>query len=79
MADWVGHTATEIASAVRSGHVTARDVVAEHLDRIAKLNAELGAFVRVRSAEALREAVEIDARADRAQLRLAGVPVGDQG
>jgi amidase len=76
MAEWVGRTATEIASAVRSGDVTARGVVAEHLDRIAKLNAELGAFVRVRSAEALREAGEIDARADRAELRLAGVPVG---
>lgn len=75
MAGWVGHTATEIASAVRSGDVTARGVVAEHLDRIAKLNAELGAFVRVRSAAALREADEIDARADRTELRLAGVPV----
>ena len=76
MADWVGRTATEIASAVRSGDATARGVVTEHLDRIAKLNAELGAFVRVRSAEALREAGEIDARAGRAELRLAGVPVG---
>ncbi len=75
MAGWAGRTAIEIASAVRSGDVTARVVVAEHLDRIASLNAELGAFVRVRSAQALREASEIDARADRAGLRLAGVPV----
>ena len=48
-------------------------MVAKHLYRIAKVNAELGAFVRVRSAEALREAGEIDARADRGDLRLAGV------
>src|SRR5258708_4152841 len=75
MAAWVGRTATDIAAAVRSGDVTARSVVAEHLDRIAKVDAELGAFVRVRSAEALREAGEIDARADRGELRLAGVPV----
>ena len=75
MAAWVGRTATEIAAAVQSGDVTARDVVAEHLERIAKLNAELGAFVRVRPAEALREAEEVDGRADRGQLRLAGVPV----
>jgi Asp-tRNA(Asn)/Glu-tRNA(Gln) amidotransferase A subunit family amidase len=75
MAAWVGRTATQIAAAVRAGEVTARSVVAEHLDRIAKINAELGAFVRVRSAEALGEAEAIDARADRAELRLAGVPV----
>ncbi len=75
MADWVGRTAVEIAAAVRAGDVTAREVVAEHLDRIGKLNAELGAFVRVRPAEALREAEEVDRRADRGQLRLAGVPV----
>jgi amidase len=46
MAAWVGRTATEIAAAVRAGEVTTRSVVAEHLDRIAKINAELGAFVR---------------------------------
>jgi len=39
------------------------------------LNAELGAFVRVRVAAALREAEEVDRRADRGRLRLAGVPV----
>lgn len=75
MAAWVGRTAVEIAAAVRAGDARAREVVAEHLDRIGKLNAELGAFVRVRSAAALREAEEIDQRADRGQLRLAGVPV----
>lgn len=75
MAAWVGRTAVEIAAAVRAGDASACDVVAEHLDRIGKLNAELGAFVRVRSAQALREAGEVDQRADRGQLRLAGVPV----
>lgn len=75
MAVWVGRTAVEIAAAVRAGEVTARGVVAEHLDRIGKLNAELGAFVRLRSEEALREAEEVDDRADRRELRLAGVPV----
>jgi amidase len=75
VAGWVGRPAAEIAAAVRSGQVTAAQVVAEHLDRIAKVNAELGAFVRVRSAEAAREAAEVDARAGRADLPLAGVPV----
>jgi amidase len=75
MATWAGRTATEIAAAVRAGAVSARDVVAEHLDRIARLNPELGAFVRVRSAEAAGEAQQVDVRPDRAELRLAGVPV----
>jgi amidase len=75
MAGWVGRPAGQIAAAVRSGEVTAAEVVAGHLDRIAGLNPELGAFVRVRAAEAAREAAEVDARADRADLPLAGVPV----
>jgi amidase len=75
MTDWAGRTAAEIAAAVRSGEVTAGEVVGGHLDRIARLNAELGAFVRVRAAEAVAEAAAVDARADRADLPLAGVPV----
>ncbi len=75
MADMIGHSATEIAAAVRSGEVTAGEVTAGHLDRTARLNAELGAFVRVRAAEAAAEARAVDARADRAELPLAGVPV----
>jgi amidase len=75
MTEWVGRTATEIAAAVRAGEVTAQEVVRAHLDRIAALDGELGAFVRVRAEAALREAAEVDARADRADLPLAGVPV----
>src|SRR5271165_2500752 len=75
MAGWAGRTAVEIAAAVSTGDARARDVVAEHLDRIGRLNAELGAFVRVRPAAALREAGEVDQRPDRDRLPLAGVPV----
>jgi amidase len=75
MPSWVGHSATQIAAAVRSGEVTAREVVTEHLDRIARLNPELGAFVRVRPAGAVRDAEHVDGRPDRAGLPLAGVPV----
>lgn len=75
MADMIGRPATEIAAAVRAGEVTAEQVVAGHLDRIARLNAELGAFVRIRAAAAAAEAQAVDARADRAELPLAGVPV----
>lgn len=75
MAEWTGRTATEIAAAVRSGAVTAVEVVAGHLNRIARLNPELGAFVRVRAPEAAAEAAAVDQRADRAELPLAGVPI----
>jgi amidase len=75
MGDMVGRSAADIAAAVRGGAVTAAEVVAGHLDRIARLNAELGAFVRVRAAEAAAEAQAVDARGDLAELPLAGVPV----
>ena len=75
MADMIGLSAVGIAAAVRAGEVTAGEVVAGHLDRVGRLNAELGAFVRIRAAEAAGEAQAIDSRADRAQLPLAGVPV----
>jgi amidase len=75
MADMIGRSATDIAAAVRAGEVTAEEVVAGHLDRIARLNAELGAFVRIRAAAAAAEARAVDARTDRAELPLAGVPV----
>jgi amidase len=75
MSEWVGKTAIEIRAAVRAGDVTAREVTRAHLDRIAAIDGELGAFVRVRKDAALDEADAVDARGDRAELPLAGVPV----
>ena len=75
MADWVGRPAADIAAAVRAGEVTAGEVVAGHIARMSRLNAELGAFTRIRAAEAAAEARAVDARPDRAELPLAGVPV----
>ena len=75
MTSWVGRSAAEIASAVRAGEVTAAAVVTEHLERIAAVDGSVGAFVRVRAAEALKEAEAVDARPDRGDLPLAGVPV----
>jgi amidase len=46
MGDWAGRPPAEAAEAFRSGTVTAAQVVAAHLDRTAKVNAELGAFMR---------------------------------
>ncbi|MDF5751899.1 amidase [Spongiactinospora sp. TRM90649] len=70
---WLGHTAVEIAAAVRRGETTAHEVVAEHLAAISE-RAGLEAFRVVRQA-ALAEARAVQDRADLARLPLAGVPV----
>ena len=75
MTSWVGRTAAEIAAAVREKRVTPREVVAEHLDRIERLDARVGAFRVVRAQAALAEADEVASRADLTQLPLAGVPL----
>ena len=75
MSQWAGRTAADIAAAVRDGRVTAREVVAEHLGRIAAADGELRAFVRVREEAALAEADAVDRQADRSGLAMAGVPV----
>lgn len=68
MSTWVGRTAAEIAAAVREKRVTPREVVAEHLARIAELDGRVGAFRTVRAEAALAEADEVGARPDLAEL-----------
>ena len=68
-------SAHEIADAVRSGRITAAEITRAHLARIDQLDGGLGAFRSVRHAAALAEAEAIDARANRSELPLAGVPV----
>ncbi|MGZ6807650.1 MAG: amidase family protein, partial [Mycobacteriaceae bacterium] len=68
-------TATEIAEAVRSGALTAREAAEQALDRIADRESSIGAFQVVRAERALVEADAVDARADRYSLPLAGVPL----
>src|SRR4051812_13200794 len=68
-------TALGIAAAVRSGRVSAVDVLRTHLDRIADQDRALNAFQSVRAEAARAEAAAVDARGDRATLPLAGVPV----
>lgn len=67
--------ATELAAAVRAGTTNAVDVVRAALDRIDARDGRIGAFETVRREAALAEAADVDARADRADLPLAGVPV----
>jgi amidase len=72
---WVGRTAAEIAAAVREKRAAPREVVAEHLARVERLDGRVGAFRLVRAEAALAEADEVAARGDLDRLPLAGVPV----
>ncbi len=71
----VGRSATDLARAVQDGEVTAVAVARAHLDHLAGVEHRLGAFVSVRRRGALEDAEAIDARDDRAELPLAGVPI----
>lgn len=70
-----GWSVVDIAGAVRGGRLTARRAVSKALARIEAADGRLNAYQVVRADAALREADEVDARADRAELPLAGVPV----
>ncbi len=73
--DTDGLTAIEIADAVRTGRLTAREATEQALARIAERNGPIGAFQEVRVLAALREADAVDALPDKRSLALAGVPV----
>jgi amidase len=68
-------TAAEIASAVRSGQLAARQAAEDALARIDAVDGRLAAYQVVRKDAALREADAVDARPDKDGLALAGVPV----
>ena len=68
-------SAAGIAEDVRAGRRTAVDAVTESLARIREYDDDVSAFQVVRRERALAEAADVDARADRATLPLAGVPV----
>jgi aspartyl-tRNA(Asn)/glutamyl-tRNA(Gln) amidotransferase subunit A len=70
-------TATEIAAAVRSGALSAVDVLEEHLTRIEAGDGEINAFNLVTADAARTRAAEIDALVSRGEDPgpLAGVPV----
>lgn len=69
---------TELAGQVRSGQLSARELVAHALARIEALNGDLRAFVAVDADRALDQAAAVDAAvaAGRDPGPLAGVPVG---
>jgi amidase len=71
----MSETVVEVAASVRAGTLSARAATEAALARIAERDARLGAFQLVRAEAALREAEALDARADVAELPMAGVPV----
>ncbi|PWW23725.1 amidase [Geodermatophilus normandii] len=71
----VGLPASVIAAGVRSGQLSAVDVVRAHLVHLADAEPRIGAFRVVRAEAALAEAVAVDAHPRRGTLPLAGVPV----
>jgi amidase len=71
----VGLPAAEIAARVRSGELSAVDVVRAHLAHIDEVDARVGAFRVVRREAALAEAHAVDTALTRFALPLAGVPI----
>jgi amidase len=71
----VGLPATELAARVRSGELTAVEVVRAHLAHLDAVEPRLGAFRVVRREAALAEAHAVDTALTRFAMPLAGVPV----
>jgi len=72
MADLMFRPVDELASMVRSGEISARELVQESVDRIDELNPQLNAFVDVFADEALASA---DAVSPGDERPFAGVPI----
>lgn len=68
-----GLSVVSIAEAVRGGRLSVRQAVSDAVARIEAAEGRLNAYQVVRAAAALREADEVDARTDRADLPMAGV------
>jgi amidase len=71
-------SATTLARLVQGGEVTASEIVEAHLERIAAIDAAVGAFQVGRGDRAVAEAAALRDRADRRELALAGVPVANK-
>ncbi|ADB74725.1 amidase [Geodermatophilus obscurus] len=71
----VGLPATELAARVRSGELTAVEVVRAHLAHLDAVEPRISAFRVVRREAALAEAYAVDTALTRFAMPLAGVPV----
>src|SRR5688500_11019140 len=72
MADLMFRPVDELAAMVRSGEISARELVQESLDRIEEHNPQLNAFIDVFAAEALAQA---DPSGPGDERPFAGVPI----
>ncbi|MEY9862454.1 aspartyl-tRNA(Asn)/glutamyl-tRNA(Gln) amidotransferase subunit A [Catenulispora sp. GAS73] len=75
--DLTRSTAAALAGAIKSGDVTSTEVTQAHLDRIAKVDEKVHAFLHVDAEGALAKAAEVDAKRARGEQLgpLAGVPL----
>jgi aspartyl-tRNA(Asn)/glutamyl-tRNA(Gln) amidotransferase subunit A len=75
--DLTRSTAAALAAAIKNGDVTSTEVTQAHLDRIAKVDEKVHAFLHVDTEGALAQAAEVDARRARGEELgpLAGVPL----
>ncbi|PQO47836.1 Asp-tRNA(Asn)/Glu-tRNA(Gln) amidotransferase subunit GatA [Blastopirellula marina] len=74
---WYEASATQLLSQLESGEVTSVEVTQACLDRIAKHDGQIGAFLKVSGEKALAKAEEVDRKRKGGQPlgKLAGVPV----
>lgn len=77
MTSVIGKSATELRRRMQSGECTAVDVATAHLDRIAEVDSQVGAYLHVDRDGAIAQAEEIDRRKSRGDSPglLAGLPV----
>ena len=77
MTDLIKRTAAELAAGIASGEHSAVEVAQAHLDRIAKVDDKVHAFLHVDADGALAKAAEVDAKRSRGEKLgpLAGVPL----
>src|SRR4051794_22269825 len=77
MSTLIGKSVAELADAVRSKRASAQEITRAHLDRVARLDGQIGSFYRVDEAGALAAARAVDDKVARGEDPgpLAGVPV----
>ena len=67
-------TLTQLAGALRAGEVSAAEIVRAHLERVAALEDDVGAFISIQEEAALAKAEALDAAGEWLHL-LSGIPV----
>lgn len=75
VAPLTAQSATTLAGLIQADQVSAVEIVSAYLERIAALDASVGAFQIIRGDRAIAEAAALMNRPDRRELPLAGVPI----